>query len=54
MGQESSNLIDEHVPPQTLKDRSIKSIARFIKDGRVRRVVVMVPRSTIVLQFLSG
>ena len=42
MGQESSSLVDESIPPQTLKDRTLGSIAEFIRDGHAKNIVVMV------------
>ncbi len=42
MGQEQSSLIDDDTPCQTLKNRSVDSIAKYVKDGRARKVVVMV------------
>lgn len=42
MGQEASAPVDESVPPQTLKERSVEAIAQMIKDGRAKKVVVMV------------
>ena len=44
MGQEASSLVDEDTPPQTLKYRSIESVANFIKSGRAKKIVVMVGR----------
>ena len=44
MGQESSSLIDEQTPPQTLKARSVEAVAKLIKDGRAKKIVVMVSR----------
>ncbi|KAI9720650.1 MAG: hypothetical protein M1812_002830 [Candelaria pacifica] len=41
MGQESSTLVDESTPPQTLKSRTVESVARLIKDGRAKKIVVM-------------
>ncbi|RYO93063.1 hypothetical protein DL764_008035 [Monosporascus ibericus] len=42
MGQQSSReLIDDDTPPQTLEDRSLAAVAKHIKDGRVRRIVVL-------------
>ncbi|KAI9751883.1 MAG: Sir2 histone deacetylase Hst2 [Candelina submexicana] len=41
MGQESSTLVDESTPPQTLKSRTVESVARHIKDGRAKKIVVM-------------
>lgn len=42
MGQEESRLIDEKTPPETLKSRTLEAVAEYIKDGRARRIVVMV------------
>ena len=42
MGQEHSALIDDRTPSQTLKDRSVESVARYIKDGHAKKIVVMV------------
>ena len=42
MGQESSHeLVDYDVLPQTLKSRTIQSVAEFIKDGGASRIVVL-------------
>jgi NAD+-dependent protein deacetylase SIR2 len=42
MGQESSHeLIDESVPPRTLRSRSVKSVAELINDGKAPRIVVL-------------
>lgn len=43
MGQDqSSQLIDDDTPTQTLDSRTLESVAKFIKDGRARRIVDMV------------
>ncbi len=42
MGQESSSPVDESVPPQTLQSRTVDGVAKYIKDGRAKRIVVMV------------
>ncbi|KKY15165.1 putative nad-dependent deacetylase sirtuin-2 [Phaeomoniella chlamydospora] len=42
MGNESSTLVEDHVPPQTLDSRTLDSLAKYIKSGGVRKVVVMV------------
>lgn len=43
MGQEQSAPdVDEKTPPRTLKDRTVGSVADFIKDGRAKKIVVMV------------
>ncbi|TVY52983.1 NAD-dependent protein deacetylase hst2-1 [Lachnellula cervina] len=42
MGQENSHQqIDPDTPPQTLSSRSIQGIAKYIQDGRPKRIVVM-------------
>lgn len=42
MGQDPSHeLVDEGVPARTLKDRTIGSVAEYLKSGKVRRVVVL-------------
>ncbi|KAL9031538.1 MAG: hypothetical protein Q9196_000433 [Gyalolechia fulgens] len=42
MGQESSTPIDENTPTQTLNARTLEAVASYIKEGRARRIVVMV------------
>ncbi|KAF2422411.1 NAD-dependent deacetylase sirtuin-2 [Tothia fuscella] len=41
MGQEESTPIDESSPPFTLETRTVEGLAKYIKDGRARRIVVM-------------
>ncbi|PVH94190.1 NAD-dependent deacetylase sirtuin-2 [Periconia macrospinosa] len=41
MGQEESRMVDENTPPETLESRSLEAIAKYIKDGRAKRIVVM-------------
>ncbi|KFY75835.1 hypothetical protein V498_09908 [Pseudogymnoascus sp. VKM F-4517 (FW-2822)] len=42
MGQDSSHeLVDETMAPQTLKDRTIGSVAEYLKSDKVKRVVVL-------------
>ncbi|ORY67747.1 DHS-like NAD/FAD-binding domain-containing protein [Pseudomassariella vexata] len=41
MGNENSSIVDESTPPQTLKDRSLTSVAELIKNGGARRIVVI-------------
>ncbi|KAI1408261.1 NAD-dependent deacetylase sirtuin-2 [Hypoxylon sp. FL1857] len=41
MGQETSSLIDPDTPPDTLSDRSLRAVAKFIKDGGAKQIVVM-------------
>ena len=42
MGQDISSPIDESTPPETLTERSLDAVASLIRDGRARKVVVMV------------
>lgn len=42
MGQESSVLVDDSTPSQTLKARNIEAVADYVKAGRARNIVVMV------------
>jgi hypothetical protein len=42
MGQEESRIVDENTPPETLESRTIEAVAKHIKDGRAKRIVVMV------------
>ena len=48
MGQEQSSLIDEDVQPRSLCDRTLESIVKYIKDGRAKKIVVMVRRPSQV------
>lgn len=41
MGNEHSNLVDDDTPTQTLSERSLAAVAKHIKDGKARRIVVM-------------
>ncbi|MCJ1463629.1 Sir2 histone deacetylase Hst2 [Pseudocyphellaria aurata] len=41
MGQETSTLVDDNTPPHTLKERTLEAIATYIKDGHVKKIVVM-------------
>ena len=42
MGQENSHeQIDPDTPPRTLSARSIEAVAEYIKDGKLKRIVVM-------------
>lgn len=42
MGQDSSTPIDESTPPDTLQSRTLDGIAKYINDGKAKRIVVMV------------
>ncbi|KAF2731456.1 NAD-dependent deacetylase sirtuin-2, partial [Polyplosphaeria fusca] len=41
MGQEESSMIDDSQPTQTLDSRTLESVAKFIRDGHARKIVVM-------------
>ncbi|KAL6865564.1 Sir2 histone deacetylase Hst2 [Amphichorda felina] len=41
MGQESSSLVDESVPPETLSDRTLSAVAEYIKNGKAKHIVVL-------------
>lgn len=41
MGNENSSLIDEQTPPTKLSDRSLSAVAKYIKDGKGKEIVVM-------------
>ena len=34
--------MDESTPPQTLESRTVDGLAKYIKDGKAKRIVVMV------------
>ena len=42
MGNEESTMVDEATPPHILERRSIESVAKYIKEKNVKRIVVMV------------
>lgn len=42
MGNESSTLVDEKTPPSVLAARNMQAVAQYIKEKRIRRVVIMV------------
>jgi len=41
MGQDSTTPIDESTPPQTLETRNLDGIAKYIKSGKVKKIVLM-------------
>lgn len=42
MGQEESRqVVDASVPPQTLSDRSLRAVAEYILSGQARNIVVL-------------
>lgn len=55
MGQESSSpVVDESTPTQTLESRTLESVAKMLKEGKFRRIVVMVSMQHLVeLQLLK-
>ncbi|KAF2199511.1 NAD-dependent deacetylase sirtuin-2 [Delitschia confertaspora ATCC 74209] len=40
MGQEESR-VDDNTPPQKLSSRNLEGVAKYIKDGKARKIVVM-------------
>ena len=42
MGQEQSSPIDDRATPFSLENRSVESIAKYVKEGRAKKIVVMV------------
>lgn len=44
MGQDQSSPVNESIPSQTLKDRSVGSVAKYMKSGGGKRIVVMVSK----------
>ena len=42
MGQETSTLVDDETPPDTLDERSIDAIAKLIRQRRAKNIVVLV------------
>ncbi|KAI9761666.1 MAG: hypothetical protein M4579_000900 [Chaenotheca gracillima] len=42
MGQESSKVVDDSIEPQTLEKRNLNSVAKLIKSGKAKRIVLMV------------
>lgn len=52
MGQEQSSPIDDSTPSVTLENRSLDALAKYIKDGRAKRIVTMV-RIPIGLLYLE-
>lgn len=41
MGQDGSTPVDEGTPPSTLETRTIDGVAKYIKSGKCKRIVVM-------------
>lgn len=46
MGQDESSIVDESIPPETLPTRDLAGVAKFVRDGRAKSVVVMVRLNT--------
>ena len=42
MGQDSSTPVDEHTPPESLEARTVEAVAKFIKEDKAKKIVVMV------------
>jgi len=41
MGQDNSSLVDDDIPPETLSERTLAAVARYIKDGKAQSIVAM-------------
>ncbi|KAF2147596.1 uncharacterized protein K452DRAFT_293994 [Aplosporella prunicola CBS 121167] len=41
MGQEESSIVDETKAPEVLESRTLKGLAKYIKDGKAKKIVVM-------------
>lgn len=44
MGNEASTPIDDSVSPTTLKSRTLESVAKYILEKDIRKIVVLVSR----------
>lgn len=42
MGNEESTMVDDSTHPSVLEARNIDAVAKYIKQNKVRRIVVMV------------
>lgn len=42
MGNEESSIVGEDTPPLTLTSRTLEALARYIRDGHAKQIVVMV------------
>lgn len=49
MGQESSTPIDDSAPTKALESRTLEALAKYITDGHVKKVVVMVSNVSVHL-----
>ena len=54
MGQEQSSPVDDNRPSRTLRERSVDAVAQYIKDGRAKKIVVMVSFLTIMSKNSGG
>jgi len=58
MGQDASAPIDESIPPDTLESRTLEGLAKYIKEGKAKNIVVMVsfaiPTAFLPMKRLSG
>jgi NAD-dependent histone deacetylase SIR2 len=42
MGNEESTMVDPSTQPFTLKQRTTEALAQYIKDGKAKKIVVLV------------
>ncbi|GAB7355431.1 hypothetical protein MBLNU459_g5941t1 [Dothideomycetes sp. NU459] len=54
MGQEGSSPVDEGAPPKTLETRTLDGLAKYFKDGHVKKIVVMSHLITSAFFILSS
>lgn len=47
MGQDFSSPFSDAISPERLKQRTVKAVADYIKDGRAKRIVVMARISSL-------
>lgn len=41
MGNEQSAMVDPSTPTVNLEERNLEAVAKYIKDGKAKRIVVM-------------
>jgi hypothetical protein len=54
MGNGDSKMVEADAPAQTLKGRSVEALAQYIKDGRAKRIVVMVSPPSPSLCYIAN
>jgi NAD-dependent histone deacetylase SIR2 len=54
MGNGDSKMVEADAPAQTLKARTVEALAQYIKDGRAKRIVVMVSQPSSTFCYISN